>query len=215
MKRTAAFFLALVTAAALTGCGGSGSTGNDGGAPAAQSSAAGDAAPANNGSTAQQPAVITDGSKCGVLQKAAEQDALTLKGLILTTGSGHHDYPAIDELMKDGWKTDGLYSTYYLNEWIEVYADCGQEVSLYVVKNQPDTDYAAMTEADLIKISEAEAYPNAAAGLKPDAENNGLLTSFYVHQEMGEGLYNMCFVSGGKICCLVQLMLEPEPAAEE
>lgn len=213
MKRTTAVFAAMLLAVSCTGCGGS-STGNQTDTPSAQSSASADSSPAaNTNSSAQASGVITDGSKCGVLQKCAEQDALTIKGLILTTGSGHHNYPSIADLIGKGYQTEGLYSEYYLNEWIEVYADCDQEVSLYVVKDKPERerDYAAMTETDLIKISGESHYPNIATGLTPNADENGNLTSFYVHPELGEGLYNMCFVSGDKICYLVQIRLTPEP----
>ncbi len=222
MKRTFAIILTALTAltaTAFTGCGGKDSSAADSASGQAAGSAAEDqaesAAPAGNAeSTAEKPAVITDGSKCGVLQKAAEQDAFELKGLILTTGSGHHDYPAIAELIRDGYKTEGLYSTYVLGEWIEVYGDCDKPVSIYVVPNQADTDYAAMTEADLIKISDDSQYPNVATDLTPDKEDNGHLTNFYVHQELDAGLYNVCFVSDGKLCYLVQLNLMPEPQGE-
>ena len=82
-----------------------------------------------------------------MLQKCAEQNALTIRGLLLTTGSGHHSYPAIADLIKDGYKTENLYSTYSLNEWFEIYGDCSRSVNIYVVPNQADTDYAAVTEA--------------------------------------------------------------------
>ena len=147
-----------------------------------------------------------------MLQKCAEQDAFTIKGLILTTGSGHHKYPAIGDLIGKGYQTEGLYSEYMLNEWFEIYADCDQAMNIYVVQNQPGTDYAAMTEADLQKIDENAAYANSVTDVRPDPENNGSLWNTYVHQEMGEGLYNICFVSGGKLCYLVQLSLIPENA---
>lgn len=217
MKYKAFALTAILAAALFTGCGGkeSGSSASGSGTAAANTasaSAAESGTAASTGSNSGNPAVTVDGSRCGVLQKAADQDAFTVKGLILTTGSGHHDYPAIGDLIGKGYQTEGLYSEYYLSEWIDVYADCDPSVNFYVVKNQPDADYAAMTEADLIRISEESDYPVVSAGLTPDADENGKLTSFYVHPEMGEGLYNMCFISGGKVCYLVQLRLTPEPA---
>ena len=212
MKRTTALFAALLLAVSCTGCGGSVQTDS----PAEQSSAAADnVTPAGAADTAQTGGIITDGSKCGVLQKAAEQDAFELRGLLLTTGSGHHNYPAIADLIKDGYKTEGLYSTYMLNEWFEIYGDCNKPVNIYVVQNQADTDYAAMTEADLQKIDESAAYTNSVTDVSPDAENNGLLWSTYVNSDMDAGLYNICFVSGGKLCYLVQLTLEPASEAAE
>ena len=212
MKRTTAVFAALLLAASCTGCGGSVQTDS----PAAQSSAAADnGTPAGAAETAQSGSIITNGSKCGVLQKVADQNDFELRGLILTTGSGHHNYPAIADLIKDGYKTEGLYSTYMLNEWFEIYSDCDKPVNIYVVQNQADADYAAMTEADLQKIDESAAYSNSVTDVKPDPENNGLLWSTYVNSEMDAGLYNICFVSGGKLCYLVQLTLEPENEAAE
>jgi hypothetical protein len=216
MKRTLAVILAALTAAALTGCGGNGSSGsgqnagNSAAAPAAESSV-----PANADGNAKTSAVVTDGSKCGVLQKVTDQNDFELRGLILTTGSGHHNYPSVEDQLKDGYKTEGLCSTYYLNEWFEIYADCDKAVNIYVVQNQPDADYAAMTEADLQKIDESAAYSNSVTDAVPDAENNGQLWSTYVNGELDAGLYNICFVSGGKLCYLVQITLEPETETAE
>lgn len=209
MKRTAAILAAILLAASCTGCGSSGTQTEN---PAAQNStAAENSASANAESTAQVSGVVTDGSKCGILQNSAEQDDFEIKGLILTSDSGHHDYPAIDEQIKDGYKTEGLCSEFYLNEWIGVYADCNQTMSLYVVKNQPDIDYAAMSELDLIKASGESQHLIYQNNITPNADENGYLLSFYVHPESGEGLYNMCFVSGEKVCYVVQLRLLPEP----
>ena len=214
MKKTCILLLAALTASACTGCGSGSGTQNNSQAGAGNA-AADSGTPAVSEQTANKVAVITDGSKCGVLQKAAEQDAFELRGLILTTGSGHHNYPAIADLIKDGYKTEGLYSTYMLNEWFEIYGDCNKPVNIYVVQNQADTDYAAMTEADLQKIEESAAYTNSVTDVAPDAENNGLLWSTYVNSDMDAGLYNICFVSGGKLCYLVQLTLEPASEAAE
>ena len=117
----------------------------------------------------------------------------------------------IDEQIKDGYKTEGLCSEFYLNEWIGVYADCNQTMSLYVVKNQPDIDYAAMSELDLIKTSGESQHLIYQNNITPNADENGYLLNFYVNPESGEGLYNMCFVSGEKVCYVVQLRLLPEP----
>ena len=208
MKRLTAIILTVLSVTLLSGCGNSGGQPAQTNAPAPAS----DAAPADSGSTAQASAVITDGSKCGVLQKVAEQDDFIINGLILTTGSGHHDYPAIEELSGKGYQTAGLYSEYMLGEWIAIYAACGKSMNIYVVPNQPDADYAAMTEADLQKINESAAYENAVTDVQPDPENYGHVWDTYVHQEMDAGLYNVCFVSGGKLCYLVQLNLIPEAA---
>ena len=210
MKRIFSFLLAALAAAALTGCGGAESSSSQ----AAPNSAADNAAPVNADSSAQTAGAVTDGSKCGVLQKCAEQDDLEIKGLILTTGSGHHDYPSIDALIGKGYQTEGLYSEYMLNEWIEIYADCNQAMNIYVVQNQPDADYAAMTEADLQKIDENSAYPNSVKDAEPDESSSGLVWSTYVNGEMDAGLYNICFVSGGKLCYLVQISLIPEQSQE-
>ena len=218
MKHKAIALAAMLTAAMLTGCGSKDSSSSaTSNSPAAQNSAASSAADSSSAAAADsktaKSTIILDGSKCGVIQKAADQDAFTLKGLILVSDSGHHDYPSINEQISKGYQTEGLYSEFYLNEWIGVYADCNQPVSLYVIQNHPekDRDYTTMTEKDLITISGESEYPNIATNLTPDKEANGHLTNFYVHQELSEGLYDMCFVSGEKICYVVQLKLTKQP----
>lgn len=218
MKHKAIALAVMLTAAMLTGCGSKDSSSAASNSSAAQNSAASSAADSSSAAAADsktaKSTIILDGSKCGVIQKAADQDAFTLKGLILISDSGHHDYPSIEEQISKGYQTEGLYSEFYLSEWIAVYADCDQPVSLYVIKNNPerDRDYTTMTEKNLITISGESQYPNIAANLTPNKEENGHLTNFYVHEELGEGLYDMCFVSGEKICYVVQLKLTKQPA---
>ena len=155
---------------------------------------------------------VTDGSKLGVMQKLNEGARSKIKGLIITTDSGHHDYPTIEKLVEDGYKTEGLYSEYLLNEWFAVYADISgnSSVGVYVVPNDPAADYASMNEKEIAAIAEGLDYVIFAGTATPDTEEYGKLFSAYVNGEMDAGLYNIVFTDGGRVCMLVQLDIKPQ-----
>ncbi|MCR5611749.1 MAG: hypothetical protein K6F68_08000 [Clostridiales bacterium] len=158
-------------------------------------------------------AFVTDGSKVGVLQNAGDPAFLRINGLIITTGSGHHEYPAIEELAEAGYKTEGLYAEYYLSEWFDVYADIEGDgaIGVYVLPNDPNADYSKMKDADLLAVHESLDYPVYHDVPHCDAEDHGLLFEAYVHEENGPGLYNIIFTDGENIIYMVQLRILPLP----
>ena len=224
MKKILALIIAAVMIFALASCGkDSGGTSGES-TPATTNEPAGtstdsspasdtESAPASSGTENVSPAssVATDGSKLGELQVVNEQDKLKINGLIIATGSGHHDYPTVDELVEEGYKTEGLCSEFFLDEWIEIYGDLdgGKTAYVYVLPNDEDADYTKMKASDLEKQVEALEYEIYDGLVFPDAENNGLMCSFYVHEELGAGLYNVFFAIGDEICYVVQLDIVP------
>ena len=220
MKKLLALTLAAILALSLAACGKSNTDGSDetaaqttaAEATAAQTEAAAtEAAPADE-TTANASSLITDGSKLGVLQTVTEQNDLVIKGLIITTGSGHHEYPSLEELVAKGYQTEGLNSEYFVSEWVEVYGDVegDKPLQMIVLPNDPAVDYTKLKTADLLTAVENLPTPIFAEEVTPDAENNGRLGSFYVHQDYYQaGLYNVFFASGDNICSMVQLNVVP------
>lgn len=217
MKKRIAILLAVLLLLGLAACGKQPQ--NNGGSDAGKETTAAPAPSGQNGensggeNNAPQNALVTDGSRCGVLQVVKPQDKLRIIGLIIASGSGHHDYPGVEELAKQGFKTEGLNSEFYLNEWFEFYGDLeGRDsVDVIALANDPKADYAAMTPADLAAAEEKVPYSVVNATVSPEAENHGFLFSAYVNGEMEPGLYNVFFCCDGKICFLVQLNILPEP----
>lgn len=218
MKRIIALLLTALLALGVTACG---SKPQEGGtAPtAAPDNSQNTAVPGENsggedGASADQVGPVLDGSRVGVLQPV-KNGAVKIKGLIIASGSGHHDYPAVEELLKGGYKTEGLYAEYFLNEWFDVYADIegGDPVGAFVLPHDPNADCTKMTAAELAAASEQLDYPIYAGICTPDPENNGLLFSAYVNAELNDGLYDLFFTGGEDILYVVQLNITPEPVS--
>ena len=215
MKKIIAIALAALLALTLASCGGR-KPANDGGSAAeADTTAAlaettaGEAAPSDE-TLPEGTALSLDGSRLGVLQTVAGQDGLRVNGLLFASGSGHHTYPSIDEMIAGGYRTEGLCDEFFLSEWIEVYGDVtGSPLQVYVLPNDPGADYTKLKTADLAAMSQALDYPIFADEVVPDAENHGFLCSFYVHQELPAGLYNVFFAGAEEICGVVQLNIVP------
>lgn len=218
MKKALLAGMALITAAALCSCGGNKPAETTTAAAqtttaAAQSTQADTTAAAASGSSESSGrAIVNDGSKVGVLQEIPGQNVLKIKGLIVNTGSGHHDYESIATLYENGYKTAGLNSEYYLSEWIEIYADTDDKgFAIYAAKNDPDKDYSEITVAELEKNLEGNDLPYCEVEEGADKENYGFLASFYIHPDYNDpGLYNVFFTKGGKVAYMVQLTLVPE-----
>ena len=220
MKKILALTLAAILALSLAACGKSNTDGSDetaaqttaAEATAAQTEAAAtDAAPADE-TTENAGSLITDGSRLGVLQTVTEQNDPVIKGLIITTGSGHHEYPSLEELVAKGYQTEGLNSEYFVGEWVEVYGEIegDKPLQMIVLPNDPAVDYTKLKTADLLTAVENLPTPIFAEEVTPDAENYGRLGSFYVHQDYYQpGLYNVFFASGDNICSMVQISVVP------
>ena len=158
--------------------------------------------------------LVLDGSRLGVLQPVNEGKA-KVNGLVIDTGSGHHEYPSVEELLAAGFKTEGLCSEFFLNEWFEVYGDVEGNINAYVLPNDPALDLAKAKDAELAAIHEGLNYPVFGGPAAPDPENNGMCLNAYVHNEIasGAGLYNVIFTDGETVIGVVQLNIVPEPQA--
>lgn len=158
--------------------------------------------------------VVFDGSKLGVLQPVAKQDKFVIDGLYLTSGSGQHKYTNIDDV--EAFGVDNLNSEYELNEWIDFYVDTKYDssMSVYIVRNDSDTDYSKLLESELASICEEKGYPSMLK-VTPYAENRGYIGQTYVHPESSEpDLFNAFFVADGVVCYMVQLNIVAESVAE-
>ena len=216
MKRTIAILLVALMVLCFAACGGKPAEGAaDATGKPAENQQGGEGsgeAPGGNDSPANQSPVALDGSRIGVLQPVKE-GRVRIKGLLLTTDSGHHDYPSIEELSEGGFKTEGLYAEYFTSEWFAVYADVegGASTGVFILPNDPNRDVTKLTAAELAAASESLPYPVYAGECSPDPENNGLLFAAYVHNELGAGLYDVFFTDGDEIVYVLQLNITPEP----
>lgn len=215
MKRIVALFIAALLAVIAVGCGRKpdGPSANASDAPGGtQQAGPADTNDGTGNGSGNTSGAVLDGSRLGVLQALGENGRSRIKGLVIASGSGHHEYPAVEELMKDGYKTEGLCSEFFYNEWFEVYGDVeGDTLFAYVLPNDPNADYSAMTDAQLSAANDALDYPVFAGPVTPDPESNGLLFSAYVNEEAGKepALYNVIFTDGSAAIYVVQLNIVP------
>lgn len=219
MKKITAFLLVFMMALALVACGGKG--GNDPepgkepvtkeqettGKDTSEEKTTGDTQPSKK-------TVINDGSKLGELQPIAQQQDFVIKGLYISSESGQHEYPHVDDV--ETFETTGLNSEFELNEWIGFYVDTERKtpLNIYIVRNDMEADYAKITGAELRGICVEKEYPRLLEAV-PDEENKGYLGEAYAHPELTEpDLYNVFFVADGKVCYMVQLNIVPENTVE-
>jgi len=216
MKKLIVLILALTLCLAFTACGK-----NEGGTttttdtatetavtPAATTSAEGEVA--DETTTEHETVPKTTETSIGTLAAVSDKTDYAIRGMLITSGSGQHDYGMAQQLAAKGYKTQGLSSEFYLNEWIEFYIDTDSKavpVSVYAVMHTDDADYSAMTQADLENIAAA-----SVTELTPDAENYGYLGSLYINPESNEpGTYDFLFVVGGAVRYVAELNISAEP----
>lgn len=211
MKKAIALLLVFVFALFLAACGDKGGSGAESTAPEriAQVNGSGSSAPEQ-----AEKSVINDGSRLGVLQPVAEQNDFVIKGLYISSESGQHKYPHVDDV--DAFGTDGLNSEFELNEWIGFYVDTEHKspMNIYIVRNDAEADYSKITEQELAGICSDKDYP-VIADAAPDGENRGFAGQAYVHPESSQpDLFNVFFTANGKVCYMVQLNLIAEYSAQ-
>ena len=212
MKKLIALSLAVLFVLGAAACGKKEESKTENKAETTAATQAATTAPATAPATADSAsAVVTDGSKLGELQTVAAKEDFVIKGLILLSDSGHHEYGTIDDNIGKGYLTKGLFSEYYLNEWIGIYADTDAALfNVYVVPNEADKDYAAVTETELRQTCEEKGFP-VMDSVTPDKTQHGYIGGLYVNPDSSlPGLYNMFFAKDGAVGYMVQLKLEPE-----
>ena len=161
------------------------------------------------GTTKSEPTIVTDGSKLGSLQLLDAKNQ-TIKGIIITTGSGHHDYPTRYFLTKDDFAMGTDYTEYELNEWVEICIDSDAVIESVIVKNDENKDYSKFSYIEF--VANREAFEDGAFSVKPDADDMYYFGAFYLNPEYCQpGLYNLFFASNGKVIGMVQLSFIPEP----
>ncbi len=167
--------------------------------------------PSENGSAAKpdEKIIISDGSKVGSLQ-LLDKDDKTIRGIIITTGSGHHEYPAYTNMTKSDFSMGTVYTEYYMNEWIDICIDTdAQSVETAIVKNDKNKDYSKITFAEFTAMREG--IEDGALSAQPDPDNMYHFGSFYLNPAYCDpGLYNLFFACNGKVVGMVQLTFIPE-----
>ncbi len=149
-----------------------------------------------------------------------KQNDFVIDGIILI--GNRHGYDNITDteaviakLVSEGYKKEGINSSFYLNEWIEFYVDTkytGSESDVKVVV-VPHRD---MNELELLSLTQLEELADEKGGFvmdykTPEEDNHKYIGNGYVNVDYPEGKYDILFTYKGKIAYFINVELAKEP----
>ena len=150
-----------------------------------------------------------------------KQNDFVIDGIILI--GNRHDYRGDDDTMEiidyfvqKGYNKEGLNSSFYLNEWIEMYLDTKytgntSDVKIVVVPHKK------VEELELLSLTQLEELANEKGGFvldykTPEEDNHKYIGNGYVNMDYPEGKYDILFTYKGKIAYFITIELVKEPA---
>ncbi len=161
--------------------------------------------------------------KEGVLTQIVDEEGnpkqtdFIINGVILV-GNRHSydglnagDESIIETLSKNGYKKEGINSSFYLNEYIEFYLDTDykgneNDVRILIVPHKPIEE---LEKVDLeLLASEKGAVMNY---IEPDNNNYKYVNEGYVSIDYPEGKYDILFTYKGKIAYFISIDETKEP----
>ena len=121
----------------------------------------------------------------------------------------------INSFVKQGYKKEGINSSFYLNERIEMYLDTKYEgnasdVKIYIIPHKTVEEIEKMSNPDL----EEYANENGAvmSYIKPDQDNHKYIGDPYVSEDFPEGKYDILFIYKEQLAYFININLVKEPA---
>ena len=152
-----------------------------------------------------------------------KQTDFVLDGIILV--GNRHSYEGVDpesegfmnKLVAKGYKKEGIYSDFYLNEWIEFYIDTKYSKSVDDVKIIV-TPHKTVEELEKLSLSKLEELATENGGFvldykTPEADNYKYVGEGYVNMDYPEGKYDILFTYKGKLAYFINVNLAKEPVA--
>ena len=150
-----------------------------------------------------------------------KQTDFVLDGIILV--GNRHSYEDVDpesegfmnKLVAKGYKKEGIYSDFYLNEWIEFYIDTKYSKSVDDVKIIV-TPHKTVEELEKLSLSKLEELATENGGFvldykTPEADNYKYVGEGYVDMYYPEGKYDILFTYKGKLAYFINVNLTKEP----
>ena len=143
----------------------------------------------------------------------AKQTDFVIDGLIIV--GNRHSYEGLDaesgglikKLVENGYKKEGLYSSFYLNEWIEFYIDTKyngsvNDVKILITPHRKIEELESMSYAQLEDL----ALSNGGYVIEyqvPDEENYKYVGNGYANMDYSEGKYDILFTYKGKLAYFI------------
>ena len=148
------------------------------------------------------------------------QDDFVIDGIILV--GNRHSYDGleaesegvVEKLVSQGYKKEGINSSFYLNEWIEFYLDTKytgsiDDVKILVVPHMTVDKYEEKTYTELEELALEKGFVMDYA--EPDSENYNYIGNNYVNMDYEEGKYDILFTYKNKIAYFITIDLIKEP----
>ena len=171
--------------------------------------------PANNEPSTQTEETTkeTNTTKEAYEDGKPKQTDFVIDGIILV-GNRHSYYGmddttgVIENFVKQGYKKEGINSSFYLNEYIGFYVDTkykGSEsdVKILVTPHKSVEEYEKMTSSQLTTLAEEKGF--VMDYTTPDEENYKYVGENYVHMDYPEGQYDILFTYKGEIAYFINI----------
>ena len=150
-----------------------------------------------------------------------KQTDFVIDGIILV--GNRHSYAGleaesegiIEKLVSQGYKKEGINSSFYLNEWIEFYIDTKYSGSANDVKILI-TPHKTVEELEKLSLTKLEELANDNGGYvidykTPEADNYKYVGNGYVNMDYPEGKYDILFTYKGKLAYFININETKEP----
>ena len=148
-----------------------------------------------------------------------KQTDFVIDGIILI--GNRHEYDRDDTMeyieyfAKQGYKKEGINSSFYLNEWIEMYIDtkyAGSESDVKILI----TPHKTVEELEKMSLTKLEELATENGGYvidyqTPEADNYKHVGAGYVNQDYKEGKYDILFTYKGKLAYFININEIKEP----
>jgi len=224
LRKCIAWILIITMALSISACGNKA----DSGKKQAQSERPISRAQAEKEAAATAPAAektVTYSDAEGVLTPIVDaegnpkQTDFIINGVILM--GNRHSYFETDDLdsalatfVKAGYQTEGINSSFYLNEYIGFFMDTNYEgdpadVKILAVPQKPIAEYEAMSAEELMALAEAQGFVLDYAA--PDIEFNRYVGEAYVNMDLPQGKYCILFTYQGSPAYFITIDEIPEP----
>ena len=183
----------------------------------------------NSGKNASQGEVADENVFDGVLITAVDkkgkpiQNDFMIDGLILV--GNRHSYDGLEEgseeviakLAKNGYQTENIQSSFYLNEYIQFYVSASYEgdendVRILVVPHHDIEKLQKMSHSDLEVLASEKGF--VMNYVTPDPDNYFYVNEGYVSLDYPEGKYDVLFTYQNKIAYYIVINETKEPTEE-
>ncbi len=152
-----------------------------------------------------------------------KQTEFVINGIILL--GNRHGYDdvtdteaVIAKLVSEGYKKEGINSSFYLNEWIELYIDTNysgseSDVKILITPHKTVEELEKMSLTELTELAE-ENGGYVIDYKTPEEDNYKYVGSGYVHEDYKEGKYDILFMYKGKLAYFININETKEPVEE-